>query len=90
MAGCLYSLQLVQAAAELRGPLGDAMLERFGEMAQFRLRTFLGREVSADGRNIHRLRGTGMVDAEPVDQKRQRPAGPEVAKDQLAVPAARS
>ena len=59
-------------------------------MAQFPLRSLLRGEITAHGRNIHWMPGSGVVDAKPIHEKGHRPPGLEVAKSELASPAAHS
>ena len=80
-------LQLQIRICQLDGPLGHPMLEGLVQPAQFSLRPLLQPEVAADGRNIHRLSGARIVDAEPIHKERDLRTQLEMAKVDLADPA---
>src|ERR1700716_2042103 len=69
-------LQLQIRLCHLDGPLGHPMLEGLAQPAQFSLRPLLQPEVTADGRNIHRLSGARIVAAEPLHKERGLPTPP--------------
>src|SRR3979409_1340726 len=79
-------LQLQIRICQLDGPLGHPMLEGLVQPAQFSLRPLLQPEVTADGRNIHRLSGARIVDAEPIHKERDLRTQLEMAKVDLADP----
>src|SRR3981081_1002775 len=80
-------LQLQIRICQLDGPLGHPMLEGLVQPAQFSLRPLLQPEVAADGRNIHRLSGARIVDAEPIHKERDLRTQLEMAEVDLADPA---